>query len=161
MHEAPFHRMMEVLVFDVALRAVTNTLLYPDGILSAIVGWRNASSGEDLALAFAWPAISGAGPALVAFDPAAASWQPRVLWSFDASVLPMPNCLAVDAATDTAYGLLQGSDCPPRCFTDIQVGTFSNLSSPAAFAASTAFVAPALENVFPVGIAQCAVVPSM
>lgn len=124
------------------------------------MGWRNASSGEDLALAFAWSAVGG-GPALVAFDPAAKAWAPRVLWEFDASVLPMPNCLAVDAETDTAYGLLQGSDCPPKCFTDIQVGTFANLSSPTAFAASTAFVAPALETLFPVGIAQCAVVPGM
>ncbi len=124
------------------------------------MGWRNASSGEDLALAFAWSAVGG-GPALVAFDPAAKAWTPRVLWTFDASVLPMPHCLAVDVEADAAYGLLQGSDCPPRCFTDIQVGTFSNLSSPSAFAASTAFVAPALEQFFPVGIAQCAVVPSI
>jgi len=158
MHVAPFHRMMEVILFDTARRAVANVLLYPNGILSAIVGWRNRSSGEDLALAFAWPADGSDGPALVAFDPAAAAWSPRVLWAFDASVLPMPNCLAVDAATDTAYGLLQGSDCPPRCFTDIQVLTAANLSSPAGFAASTAFVSPDLQDIFPVGIAQCAVV---
>jgi hypothetical protein len=153
------HRTQQVLLFDVALRKVVNVLTYPDGILSAIVGWRNKTSGEDLALAFMWPAVSGAGPALVAFDPAAATWAPRVLWAFDASVLPMPKCLAVDAETDTAYGLLMGSDCPPLCFTDIQVGVFSNLSSPASFASSKAFVAPKLQDVFPVGISQCAVVP--
>ena len=157
-HVSPFHRMQRVLLFDVALRAVVNVLEYPDGILSAITGWRNSSSGEDLALAFAWPAVGGAGPALVAFDPAATSWQPRVLWAFDASVLPMPDCLAVDAATDTAYGLLQSSDCPPRCFADIQLASFAGLSSPVGVDATKAFVAPDLGSVFPVGLAQCAVV---
>ena len=166
-HVAPFHRMMDVLLFDVGTRRVTNVLTYDRGILSAITGWRNKTSGEDLALAFAWPAIGGDGPALVAFDPAAASWNDtvRVVWAFDASVLPMPHCLAVDDEADAVYGLLQGSDCPPRCFTDIQLASFFHVSSAGSgsggnstFSMTKAFIRPALEDVFPVGLSQCAIV---
>ena len=162
MHVNPFHRMMDVILFDVGTRTVANVLNYPYGILSAITGWRNRTSGEALALAFAWPAVGSDGPALVAFDPAAKSWDAtvRVVWAFDKSVLPMPHCLAVDgdAGTDAVYGLLEGSDCPPNCFQDIQLASFFNVSSPAGFSMTKVFIGPPLEKTFSTGIGQCAVV---
>ena len=120
MHLSPWHRMQEVVSYDVASQAL-HVLQYPFGILSALTAWRNASSGRDLLLAMQWPAVAGGGddltPSLVAVDPTETLWAPRLLWKFDSVSLPMPNCMAV-GPDGALYGLLQGADCPPSCFME-------------------------------------------
>jgi len=158
-HVNPFHRMQEVVVIDTKLLKVSNTILYQEGIISSLVGWKNVSSGKDLLLAFIWPATGGSA-SIVSFDPFEENWAPTLIWAFDPSILPMPDCLAVH--NDTLFGLVMGSDCPPNCMQDVQLLTVLNLSSNnASLTITKVFVSPTLSDVFPTGLYQCAIVTAI
>lgn len=85
----------ELVTFDVGDRNVSARLLYPDGLITAIAPWTNATDGAQRVLALLWP---NTGPtALVALDPLARTWAPDVLATLApaGSVTPIQGTMGV------------------------------------------------------------------
>lgn len=97
----------QLVTFDVAARNVTNVVLYPDGLISAIAGWATPA-GADAVIALLWP--NTGKPSLVQLDPHSPTWAPTTLYTFPGAQTPLQGVLTV--IDTTAYALLNANDGP-------------------------------------------------